>query len=213
MKKKDIVIIGSGGLAREVRWLIEECNKVQNRWNLLGWISKESPGTVITGLPVLGDDDWLLNHDTPIDVAVSIGNGPLRKKIVSYLRNNTELSFPVIISPSAELSDSVTLGEGSIITSKCILTVDITIGEFFFCNLASTVGHDCIIESFVTLNPGVNVSGNVILKECVSIGTGATINQGLTVAENSIVGAGAAVVNNIPANCTAVGIPAKPLER
>ena len=120
MTRKDIAIIGSGGLAREVRWLIEECNKNQNRWNILGWISKEEPGTIIAGLPVLGDDDWLVEHDAPIDVAVSVGSGALRKKIVSYLRKNPAISFPVIVSPTAELSDSVMLGEGSIITSKCI---------------------------------------------------------------------------------------------
>lgn len=213
MTRKDIAIIGSGGLAREVRWLIEECNKNQNRWNILGWISKEEPGTIIAGLPVLGDDDWLVEHDAPIDVAVSVGSGALRKKIVSYLRKNPAISFPVIVSPTAELSDSVMLGEGSIITSKCILTVDMTIGEFFFCNLACTVGHDCVFENYVTLNPGVNVSGNVTLKECVTIGTGTAIIQGLTIGENTIVGAGASVVRDIPANCTAVGVPAKPLEK
>lgn len=213
MVRKDIAIIGSGGLAREVRWLIEECNKYQNRWNILGWISKDEPGTIIAGLPVLGDDDWLIEHDMPIDVAVSVGNGMLRKKIVSYLKRNSEISFPVIVSPTAELSDSVKLGEGSIITSKCILTVDMTIGKFFFCNLACTVGHDCVFENYVTLNPGVNVSGNVTLRECVTIGTGTAIIQGLTIGENTVIGAGASVVRDIPANCTAVGVPAKPLEK
>ena len=213
MNGKDIVIIGSGGLAREVRWLIEESNKTTNRWNVLGWISNEVPGTIIAGLPVLGNDDWLIEHDTPIDAAISVGNGAIRKKIVNHLRKNPKISFPIIVSPTAELSASVELGEGSIITSKCILTVDITIGEFFFCNLACTVGHDCVFENYVTLNPGVNVSGNVTLKECVTIGTGATIIQGLTIGENAIVGAGASVVREIPANCTAVGVPAKALEK
>lgn len=213
MERKDIAIIGSGGMAREVRWLVEECNKVQNRWNVLGWISKEAPGTIVDGLPVLGDDDWLVGHDTPIDVAVSVGSGTLRKKIVAHLRNNPAISFPVIISPTAELSNSVKLGEGSIIASKAVLTVDVTIGEFFLCNLASTVGHDCVFENFVTLNPGVNVSGNVTLKDCVTMGTGAAIIQGLTVGENTTIGAGAVVIRDIPSNCTAVGVPAKPLEK
>lgn len=213
MERRDIAIIGSGGLAREVRWLIEDCNRNQNRWNVLGWISMEKPGTMVAGLPVLGNDDWLVNYDAPIDVAVSVGSGALRKKIVSYLRKNDKIAFPIIISPSAEVSESVVLGAGSIISAKSILTVDIEIGDFFFCNLACTVGHDCRFSNFVTLNPGANVSGNVTLGECVTIGTGASINQGLSVGENATIGASAAVVRNIDANCTAVGIPAKPLEK
>ena len=213
MSGKDIAIIGSGGLAREVRWLIEDCNKQKHRWNILGWISKEEPGTTIAGLPVLGDDEWLLNRKDPIDVAVSVGSGPLRKKIVSGLRQNQNIAFPIIISPSAEMSGSVVLGEGSIITAKSILTVDINIGEFFFCNLACTVGHDCRFADYVTLNPGANISGNVTLGECVTIGTGATVIQGLSIGDNSMIGASAAVVRNIDADCTAVGVPAKPLEK
>ena len=115
MQEKDIVIIGSGGLAREVRWLIEDCNKKQNRWNILGWISKEKPGTEIAGLPVLGDDDWLIEYNEPIDVAVSVGDGRLRKRIVTTLKQNEKLSFPMISSPSAELSGAVVIGEGAII--------------------------------------------------------------------------------------------------
>lgn len=38
------------------------------------------------------------------------------------------------------------------------------------------------------------------------------IIQGKSIGDYSIVGAGAVVVNDIPANCTAVGNPAKPIK-
>lgn len=213
MAKKDIVIVGSGGLAREVRWLIEDCNKVAPMWNILGWISKEKPGTVISDLPVLGDDEWLVRYDNQIDVAIAVGDGNLREKIVVFLKQNDNLSFPIIISPSAELSDSVILGEGSIITAKSILTVGINIGKFFFCNLSCTVGHDCMFKDYVTLNPGANISGNVNLGNCATIGTGASVIQGISIGDSTTIGAGAAVVRDIPSDCTAVGVPAKPVEK
>jgi acetyltransferase-like isoleucine patch superfamily enzyme len=34
----------------------------------------------------------------------------------------------------------------------------------------------------------------------------------LTIGENTIIGAGAVVSKSLPANCTAVGIPAKPIK-
>lgn len=213
MGKKDIVIVGSGGLAREVRWLLEECNKYQERWNILGWVSNENAGTIISGLPVLGSDDWLLHYDKPVDVAISVGSGSLRKQIVDRCRKNPNVNFPNLIAPNVSLSDSVELGIGCIITAQSILTVDIKIGDFFVCSVACTVAHDCKFGDFVTLLPGAHISGNVTLGDGVSIGTGATIIQGISVGEEAFIGAGAAVVKNIPQRCVAVGVPAKPLER
>ena len=60
--------------------------------------------------------------------------------------------------------------------------------------------------------PSVNISGEVLIKECVYVGTGAKIINLLTIEENTIIGAGAVVAKSLPANCTAVGIPAKPIK-
>lgn len=49
----------------------------------------------------------------------------------------------------------------------------------------------------------------VTLKKGAWIGAGVTIMPGVTIGENSIIGAGAVVRKDIPANCIAVGVPAK----
>lgn len=210
---EDIVLVGSGGFAREVRWLIEECNKIENKWNILGWISKEVPGTEISGLPVLGDDDWLMEYNKPINVAVSIGSGSLRKKIVERYKSNSNIMFPNIIAPTASVGRTVKMGCGCIITAQNVLTVDTIIGNFFISNLATTIGHDCQIGDYVTLCPGAHISGGVTLGNFTTVGTGASIIQELSVGDNSFIGAGAAVVRNVPENCTVVGVPARILEK
>ncbi len=211
MSKKDIVIIGTGGMAREVRWVIEDLNSADDRWNIMGWVSEEEPGSVIAGMSVLGDDEWLLSYEKPIDVAVAVGSGTLRKKIVSRLRKNDRISFPTIIARSAEVSNYVGLGEGAIIMNKSLLTMDIEAGDFFLCNYGCTVGHDCRFEDYVTLNPGSHISGQVTIGECSMVGVGASVIQGLSIGRNSIIGAGAAVIRDIGDDCTAVGVPAKVL--
>jgi len=60
--------------------------------------------------------------------------------------------------------------------------------------------------------PGVNISGEVQLGDCAYIGTGAKIINLVEIGENTIIGAGAVVSKSLPANCTAVGIPAKPIK-
>jgi len=93
-----------------------------------------------------------------------------------------------------------------------ILTVNITIGEHVIVNLDCTIGHDAIIKDYCTLYPSVNLSGNTHLNSCVELGTGCQVIQGISIDTETIVGAGAVVVRNLPANCTAVGSPAKPIK-
>ncbi len=52
----------------------------------------------------------------------------------------------------------------------------------------------------------------VIIKKGARIGIDVLILPGVTIGENSIIGAGAVVTNNIPPNCLAVGVPAKPVQ-
>ena len=75
-----------------------------------------------------------------------------------------------------------------------------------------TVGHDTIIDDYYAFMPSVNISGEVHLHHSVYVGTGAKIINLLEVGESTIVGAGAVVSKSLPANCTAVGIPAKPIK-
>ena len=52
----------------------------------------------------------------------------------------------------------------------------------------------------------------VVIKDNVRIGIDVTILAGVTIGENSVIGAGAVVANDIPPNCLAVGVPAKPIK-
>jgi acetyltransferase-like isoleucine patch superfamily enzyme len=53
------------------------------------------------------------------------------------------------------------------------------------------------------------LSGNVTIGEGCDIGTNACAIQGITIGDWSIIGAGATVIRDLPANVTAVGVPAR----
>jgi acetyltransferase-like isoleucine patch superfamily enzyme len=67
-------------------------------------------------------------------------------------------------------------------------------------------------HSFIYRKPEEGEGGirPVIIKKGARIGIGVVILPGVTIGENSIIGAGAVVTSNIPPNCLAIGIPAKP---
>jgi FlaA1/EpsC-like NDP-sugar epimerase len=78
---KNIVIAGAGGFGRETAWLIRQINESQATWNLLGYYDDQKEGTVLDGLPVLGNLG-ALNHITQsLGVVIAIADPAIRKKI------------------------------------------------------------------------------------------------------------------------------------
>lgn len=209
---KNVAIVGASGCAREVAWLLEENNKENMQWNILGYVANED-NLHERDYPVLGNDEWLLNQTDDLDVVIAIGNGVVRRSIFQKLQQNKKLHFPVIISNRAIVSDYARIGKGTIVCAGTIITIDIKIGDFCYFNLNSTVSHDCIIQDYVTVYSDVNISGNVTIEEGVTLGVGTKIKQGLLIGKNSVTGAGAVVVKNVEPDITVVGCPAGRLKR
>lgn len=211
---KDLIIIGASGFGREVAWLVERINSKKKTWNLLGYIddSEEMQNKTINSYPVIGTiDDVYKFPDTYFVVA--IGSASTREMVVDRISAQVpNIKFGILIDPSVEMSDSVIIGEGSIVCAHTIITVNITIGKHVIVNLDCTIGHDAVLNDFVTVYPGVNISGDTDIGYASELGTGMQIIQGKKIGERSIVGAGAVVIRDIPEKCTAVGSPAKPIK-
>lgn len=205
---KDIVIIGAGGFGREVAWLIEDINKVNKEWNMIGFVddNESIQGKEINGYKVIGNIEWLKNQK--LNVVSAIGNPLVKKQTIEKLKDS-ENSYPVLIHPSVILSEQVNIGEGSIICAGTIMTVNIEIGKHVILNLDCTIGHDATIGDYTTILPSVNVSGSTSIGKCVNIGTSTAIIQGVSIVENSVLGAGTVVVKDINEEGTYVGVPAR----
>ena len=206
---KNIVIIGAGGVGREVSLIIQQINELEQTWNLLGFIDDNTDnwGKVINGYSVIGEIDSLefLSNDTYIVIAIA--NYEVKKKIVNKVNN--KFKFATIVHPKVWIHDYMTVGQGTIIYEGAILTANIEIGNHVIISPKCGVGHDSIIKDYVSLLWNVNVSGNDLIEEGVMMGSGSTVIQGKKIGKGSIIGAGAVVVNDIESFSTAVGVPAK----
>lgn len=169
-------------------------------------------GKIINGYPVLGAIHEINNYEDSLLLVLAIGNPIVKKKVFEKIKN-PKVSFPSLIHPSVIISkDAVIVEDGCIICAGNIITCNIKIERFTILNLACTVGHDTTIGAFSSFMPSVNISGEVTIHSSVYVGTGAKIINQLEIGENTVIGAGAVVSKSIPANCTAVGIPAKPIK-
>lgn len=199
---RNIVIVGSGGFARETKWIVDRLRHNEDCHHFCGYIDKDTDGE-----NVVGDDSYLLNIGKETDVVIAIGNPVIRKKLYEKYRENKNIRFPNLIDPSVEISTSVKLGHGNIICANTVLTVDIDIGCFNIINLGCTVGHDVNIGDFITINPGASISGNVRIDNLTEIGTGAKIIQGKKIGKSAVVAAGAVITRDVPSNTMVAGVP------
>ena len=80
MRLKDIAIFGVGGFGREVLTLIQDINRVEPTYNIIGFFDDgHEQGEMINGFPNLGTSEDLNQWETPICLAVSIGNPSVKK--------------------------------------------------------------------------------------------------------------------------------------
>jgi len=83
------------------------------------------------------------------------------------------------------------------------------------------IGETTIIENDVLIYQGVTLGGvslskgkrHPTIKSNVILGSGAKILGNITIGENSKIGANSVVISDVDANCTAVGIPARVVQR
>jgi len=219
MSLKRIVIIGAGGFAREVKWLIDEVNRVSETYRFVGYVVSDTGnlGEHDSCSEVVGDLRWLAaNCNREVDAAaIGIGTPAVRLKVAAEIQNSAgPLEWPALIHPTAQFDRASTrLGRGVILCAGVIGTVNLSFEDFCMCNLSCTIGHEAVIGSGSVLNPTVNISGGVKVGIGVLIGTGAQILQYVSLGDGCTVGAGGVVNKNVEAGVTVVGIPAKPLQR
>jgi sugar O-acyltransferase (sialic acid O-acetyltransferase NeuD family) len=210
MTLRPIVIYGGGGFAREVLTLIEDINAARPTWEVAGFLDDDEArrGQRLCGLPILGGRAWLEEASPRPAVVLGVGS-PVVKRAMHRGLTALGVDFPALVHPNVVMSRRVRVGAGAVITAGNVLTTEIEVRPFTTLNLACTVGHDSVLGDYVTVSPGVNLSGNVRVGQGTDVGTGSKVIQGISIGEWSVVGAGAVVARDLPANCTAVGVPAK----
>lgn len=208
---KKIAIYGAGGFGREVLTLINDINSLYHQYQVIGFFDDgKSKDDIVNGYKILGGFGELNTWPEKIDVVLAIASSEVKRKIVEHLKNEN-IKFPTLIHPSAVIMDKTysTIDCGCIICAGVVISVNTILHRFIALDWNCTVGHDTEINDYSSFMPSVNISGESVIGSCVYVGVGAKLINRLKVGDNTVVGAGAVVAKDLPANCTAVGVPAK----
>jgi len=211
---KSLYVIGAGGHAREINSYVKDLVCAGWDGSLKGYLDDELAPGIHGGMNVLGPLSYNPTEEEACYI-VAIGSNSARRDVVARMtaKFGPDRRAWTLVHPRAYIGADVEIGEGTCVAPSAIVTANVRIGRHSIVNVKASVSHDCQVGDFVNINPAATVCGWVTIGEGAFIGAGATVKDRVSVGAWSLIGAGAVVVTDIPPNVTAIGVPARVVER
>ena len=207
--KREFVILGAGGLGREMYSWVCQCKEFFNSNNCAGFLDDDLDKLSKFSFPIqiIGKLNFI-NKLKNKHFLVALSNPELKQRIWDEIEllNHNIIGF---IHESTLFGIQSSINSCLITFPNVIISCNVKIGKGVFINNGSQIGHDTIIGNFVSLMANVDIGGDCEIGNKVFIGSGATILPGVRIPENTKIGAGAVVFRTIREPGTYVGNPAK----
>ncbi|MEG1547529.1 MAG: acetyltransferase [Clostridia bacterium] len=197
---KDVIILGAGGHGKVIMDIIKK-----NGDAVVGFLDDNPQDGFLCGLPVLGPICAIENYREQATFVLAVGSNETRK----LLAETFAARWYTAIHPSAQISEDVKIGAGTVVMANAVINASSIIGKHCIINTGAIVEHDNTIGDYVHLSPQAVLCGTVQVGALSHIGAGAVVINNITIGERVTLGAGAVVVRNICEPGTYVGVPAR----
>ena len=183
-----------------------------NKLDVLGYAEKLIKNKNLYNLDYLGDekDENFIGWKNKTDVIIGIGDNLIREKVFKLILSKG-CKVRTIICKSANISESVTIGQGTFINKNVSINAFAKVGQNVILNTSCVIEHECIISDSVHIAPGAVLAGKVTVGERSFIGANSVIKQGIQIGKDVIVGAGSVIIKDIPDGCKIAGNPSRKL--
>lgn len=202
---KNVALYGTGGHADVITEVCESLGIQVAKVFDDDPIKVENSPLVFPGFRLAGDAA-LENVDAPF--VVSVGDNTVRKGISQRIKQ----PFGTVIHPSATVSESATIGEGTVVIHRSIIQAKTKIGRHVIINTTASIDHDCVIEDYAHVSPNCTLCGNVHIGEGTHVGAGTTIIPGIKIGKWCKIGAGSVIIKDVPDYSVVVGSPGKKIK-
>ena len=204
--KKKLLLIGGGGHCRSCIDVI----RATQLYAIVGILDvAEKVGSQINGASIIGTDTELTTFLADVDEClITIGqlaDGELRKLLFeSVLAANGKLA--TIVSPTAIVSESAHIGDGTIVMHQAVVNAGARIGQNNIVNTLALVEHDAVIGDHSHISTRASINGGAKVGSQCFVGSHAVIFHQCNIGDHCSIGGGQVVRNDLPAQTKASAI-------
>jgi sugar O-acyltransferase (sialic acid O-acetyltransferase NeuD family) len=206
-----LIVLGAGGLGREIADIARAMNQERAEWDILGFLDDDQTlsGSHVNDLPVLGGFDQLHRFDyAQIALALATPRDVELRARVSEQLACAPSRLATLVHPSASISETCTVGTGSVLFAGVVATANVTIGRQVVAMPHVVFTHDDVVDDFATFGAGARIAGRVHVGRCAYVGAGALVRENVRVGAAALVGMGSVVTRDVPPGETWAGVPA-----
>lgn len=194
---KRIAFLGTGDLAID----LYERVQLWKQYEVAGFIDgSRDKGTLISGLPVLGTDDDVIDlYNSGVFDCIYIAIGYLNFQVREKLYNRFKGIVPLanIVSPSAYVHPTAKLGEGVQLSDGVYIGQHAKVEDNVLITLKSIVNHGACVKKHTFFSTRVTTAGNVIIGERCFVGVGVVVSDGVNICDDVWLSPGSIVVSDI----------------
>lgn len=199
---KNVIIIGAGGHAAEIRDYICHHNLAR-------------PDKVITVLGFIDDNEnnydhydfaepylgTIKNHlvNQKVFYLMGIANLKYRRPIIEMFQEKGA-NFTSFIHPTAIISRTCEIGEGVVISHNASIGAKAKIGNFNMLNSRCTIGHDTQMGDFNFICPQVAITGHTKIGDENFLGTNSCTIPGVSIGNKNTIAAGMVINKTVTDN-------------
>ncbi|MEO2005767.1 MAG: NeuD/PglB/VioB family sugar acetyltransferase, partial [Candidatus Poribacteria bacterium] len=219
--KRELILLGGGGLARELIGYSEGSLAVEDDYTdakpirVIGVLDDGmDEGDYVGGVPVLGKmtDAQRIAEEKPDVRFVLAISAPHTYKYRPQVIQRAGLDrdrYATFLMPGAHLVPSVRIGRGVVLFPGVVIGTNAVIEDHVQIWPNVVVSHDCRLAQYTTLASSVSLNGVVRVGRGAYIGSGALVREGLNIGEDALVGMGAVVLRDVDPGTVVVGNPAR----
>ncbi|MFL5520966.1 MAG: phosphopantetheine-binding protein [Gemmatimonadales bacterium] len=186
-------------------------NRHESRWDRIVLLDDDPAklGLQRLGVEVIGPIDVLQDVDPSCSEAANlVARATTGRRAVRNRIHGSGVPFATLISPDVEL-EGVTLGRDVIVYQHVTLGPESVLDEGACIFMGAVVGHEAKVGPCCVVAPNAVLNARVVLGEGAYVGSNASILPEISIGAWATVGAGSAVVQDVPAQASAVGVPAE----
>ena len=204
-KKNDLLILGAGGVARDVIHILFSSYK-SHFTNIYLLDDFKPKSQKINGLEIFGKIRDMKKFDpSTTKVAIAFGAPKLRRKFAEYTKKN-DFNLFTIIDKSVIIKKPIKIEEGVIIFPNSIISQDTIIESNTLIDTNVVIGHDVLIQKNCVISPMSCILGNVIIESDAEIGCSLKFIK-CSIGKFSKVGMGSSVYKDVPKLSTVAVTP------